>query len=247
MKHIAACALVAALLVLGTTAMAADATGVYVAPKFMGSDQHFEYSKVTTDYWGLPGFPMLPLTGTPKRREDGVLGGALAVGYDFFPRYALPLRAEVEYALRARSTVHYNGLTPVLPFNVDDTRQMSISTTFANVYYDLKTGTRFTPYIGGGVGLAFLHVKNTTADYFPPDTSVDQKNIVNFAWNIGAGLDYALDGNWSLDLGYRYCDFGRATGNVAKGNAFFFGGYWSYQAKSDVSAHEVALGLRYNF
>ena len=79
-RIIAIMALVLALALPGMAA--AQGSGMYLAPKFLMSIQD---------------------TGNMKRSQGGLgvddysqftLGGALAVGYDFWPQQLLPLRAE---------------------------------------------------------------------------------------------------------------------------------------------------------
>ncbi|MGD0586681.1 MAG: outer membrane beta-barrel protein, partial [Oryzomonas sp.] len=75
-----------------------------------------------------------------------------------------------------------------------------------NAFFDFHNYTPVTPYVGVGIGFATLHMSNTYA--------TDQNNTRNlmyprddatvFAYQLGAGLDIALNRRFSLDLGYRY-------------------------------------------
>ena len=58
----------------------------------------------------------------------------------------------------------------------------------------------------------------------------------NFAWQIGAGISFAASENISLDLCYRYVDYGDFSKTED----------WETD-KVDVSANEFYLGIRYNF
>ena len=87
-RTILALALLVALVLPGMAK--AEGTGMYLAPKFLMTIQE---------------------TGTIERSGMGgvdeysqfTLGGALAAGYDFWPQYLVPLRVELEYALRGNS------------------------------------------------------------------------------------------------------------------------------------------------
>ena len=87
-RTILALALLMALVLPGMAK--AEGTGMYLAPKFLMTIQE---------------------TGTIERSGMGgvdeysqfTLGGALAAGYDFWPQYLVPLRVELEYALRGNS------------------------------------------------------------------------------------------------------------------------------------------------
>jgi len=76
----------------------------------------------------------------------------------------------------------------------------------ANAFFDFHNYTPVTPYVGGGVGFASLQLTNTFATdannqrllMYPRD------NDTVFAYQVGAGLDIAINRLFSLDLGYRY-------------------------------------------
>jgi len=71
-----------------------------------------------------------------------------------------------------------------------------------NVWLDLDTGSGFTPYIGGGLGVADV-MPNITLD---PGNLAYQTNAFGLAGQIGVGVKFALADNMSLDLGYRLKD-----------------------------------------
>ena len=96
-----------------------------------------------------------------------------------------------------------------------------------NAYYDIDTGTKFTPYVGAGIGMAHLKAKDD--DWHNSKTT--------FAWQAGAGVSYAMTDNLALDLGYRYNDYGDVTldcGDDAK-------------EKFESTSHEFLFGVRYTF
>ena len=68
--------------------------------------------------------------------SEAAFGGALAAGYNFNNNFNMPIRTEVECSLRGNAG--------------GDKYSNSISTLFANAYYDIDTGTSLTPFIGGG-------------------------------------------------------------------------------------------------
>jgi len=71
-----------------------------------------------------------------------------------------------------------------------------------NAWYDFDTGSAFTPYIGGGAGLAVI---------MPDITNIfDDANDYEFktaavapAAQVGAGFKYQIADNIALDVGYR--------------------------------------------
>ena len=118
------------------------------------------------------------------------IGGGLAVGYDFWEKLTIPFRLEAEYMIR--STAHMEAGSKSF-------RSKAPQTMFANLYFDFHNETDFTPYVGGGVGAAFVGPEN------------------NFAWNIGGGVSYDISENWKASLGYRFVSFGKTENNHCKG------------------------------
>ena len=236
MKRLLAAAMLITVLALSEPIQAADLGGFYVAPKFFWSHQNQDSAKTESDY----SYTYTSIGVGDK--SDEAWGGALALGYDFKTKFGVPVRTELEYAVRSQSKVKTQAVDG--PYIYDNTRKMNISTLFANAFYDINTGTKFTPYVGGGIGLASISVKdNFSEGTYGYSTASSRKTVSNFAWNLSAGVAYSFDSNWALDLGYRYSDFGKVSGSTATDNT---GGY-VYKAKSDVTAHEVGLGLRYTF
>lgn len=202
---------VAVFFVLSTSsAQADDKCGFYLTPKIF-------YSHVKADIGGVVG-----------KYSDNVAGVALALGYDFNERNSIPIRTEIEFATRGKAETSVYGLwgTPVKgDFNV------RVSSLFANVYYDFHNQSDFTPYIGAGLGAARLkgESKVSSGGY----KFSGSKTEWDFAWNVGAGVAYKLTDMVSLDLGYRYSDFGSISEDGFD--------------DMDFTGHEVLLGVRFAF
>ncbi len=163
-------------------------------------------------------------------RSGYTVGGAL--GYNFIGM-GLPVRAEAEYLYHNQFKFNANNATTGA-----FTNKVDIHTAFANVYYDFKTDTAFTPYVGAGLGVAWINQKvSSTFSQWTASNDGDY-DATNFAWNVGAGVGYSLTDNVILDLGYRYTNFGDAK-KIENGAL-------SYTAK-DITSHEALLGLRYQF
>jgi len=170
---------------------------------------------------------------------DHVFGGALAVGYDFNKQHGAPVRAELEYGAFTRA----EGKANVLGGGTV-TMKTQAQTLFTNAYLDIPTGTQFTPYVGAGLGMAFL---NARADFEAPGSrqSYGSRNNTNFAWNVGAGVACEVVENVALDLGYRFAGLGEAKtkssgagGGLSQNDRF--------EAKN-LYMHQLSLGLRFSF
>lgn len=107
-----------------------------------------------------------------------------------------------------------------------------------NAFVDLHNQTPVTPYLGGGIGFAVLHISDTYATigntrqqfYSDDDDTV-------FAYQVGGGVDVALNRRFSLDIGYRY---------FATDKAHFSRGI-SDSSGVKFESHNAAVGFRMKF
>ena len=252
MKKISISVLALAM-VLGMAATAsAQPEGLYFAPKIGYS--HLKGKGTTTgtfhENWGLA--PMSSSSSGSK--GQAVLG--LAVGYDFKPVSDLPLRAEFEYAWRGKDEKYstaYRLVAPGLPtVNVTEKGKVGAQSFFVNAYFDIHNDTPVTPYIGAGLGLAVVSGEYRTSN----DAGIDELNLklsntkTNFAWNIGAGAAWKVAENVSLDLGYRYADFGKVKDSKTidlTGPPYNTPDLIEFAVDARATTHEVLLGLRFTF
>lgn len=94
----------------------------------------------------------------------------------------------------------------VLPGNINPGRgQIDAYTLMGNVWVDLPVFNNswgLTPYIGGGIGGALVDSQLTytgaNSAYGPQDSSVE------FAAQLGAGINWAFSDRFSAGLGYRF-------------------------------------------
>lgn len=120
-------------------------------------------------------------------------------------------------------------------------------TTLFNVYVDpfaaigMDTGA-FSPYLQGGIGWA----RNTTASMKFSSVTIHGATHDDVAWQIGAGLNYALTDHWKIDSSYRFLDMGqaRSSKNIINGVT---PSTLNQETRFDLQAHEVMLGLQYQF
>ena len=102
-----------------------------------------------------------------------------------------------------------------------------------NAYYDFKTGTPFTPYIGAGLGLAQVSVK----DLKVVGVTVADDDDVVFAYQFIAGVGYSLSKAVTLDLQYKYLATADPSFTDVTGSPF----------DAEYHSHNVMAGLRFNF
>lgn len=231
-KKLVMAALAAAFLLPVSQAGAADQTGVYVAPKFVFNIQHAKGE------WSMLDEPLDSDSKTAARA-----GGALAVGYDFSKTMNIPVRAELEYGIygRASKTKSFTAEEGSASLKTE----VGFQTLLLNAYYDIGTYSGFTPYVGGGLGLAFVRTEGTAlaapSGLDPVGLSFSDTKTV-FAGQIGLGCAYAITDYASVDLGYRFLMMGngKATYNVL--------GFEAAKVESKNNyAHQFMLGLRFTF
>ena len=119
----------------------------------------------------------------------------------------------------------------VKDLRANGTAELESQSLFLNAYYDIDTRTKFTPYVGGGIGYAKIEGSMSM-----PGMNISEDDT-NFAWQLGAGVAYAVNKNISVDFGYRYTGMGDLTANVYPTETF----------KIDVDSHKLLLGVRYTF
>lgn len=202
----------------------AENMGLYLAPKFLMSIQNSGRMEHSGSLSGA---------GIDQYSQF-TLGGALAVGYDFWPQQMLPLRAELELALRGNSETTWDGGL------MEEVKATWNSTTlFANLYWDFHNNTIVTPYVGGGIGMAFNYAGYDFTTRSGDTFSGDERST-NFAWNLGLGAAFTINDHFSIDAAYRFASLGYNDVSVASGGRQYSIGNTSY-------ANEFMLGLRYGF
>ena len=154
--------------------------------------------------------------------------GLLSAGYGF----GNGLRSEIELGGRTNGVDKLNGNA----VTQSDGRVNAYS-AMLNLLYDINTGTAFTPYIGGGIGWAFLDVNDAKRiNGFSVDDSDNR-----FAYQGIVGVAYSLSPQWKLSLDYRY--FATLDPEFTAKNS----AGTSVKVDSDYNTHSVMLGLRYHF
>lgn len=160
--------------------------------------------------------------------DPGVYVGGTG-GYDFG---FLRLEGELSYRHAGLDTITENG---VRFRNVDG--DLGVFSGMFNAFLDLHNPSRVTPYLGGGIGFASVHISDTTA--FTNTGKVflyeDSSDTV-FAYQVGAGMDIALTSRYSLDVGYRYFHTDKAQLN---------GDFISSELRFE--SHNAMVGFKFKF
>jgi opacity protein-like surface antigen len=109
----------------------------------------------------------------------------------------------------------------------------SAFSVMGNGYYDFDTGTRWKPYLGGGLGFANVNFSGIGINGRP----VTDDNDLAFAYQAMAGVGYQLTPRGTLFAGYRYFAVDDPTFDDASGG----------KLHSEFATHNVELGYRLSF
>ena len=120
------------------------------------------------------------------------------------------------------------------------------STVFlANAYIDLGTWNCLTPFIGFGIGGAY----NTFSDLTDIGIATSGNGIgtnasqLNFAWALHAGLAYNVTQNFTMELSYRYLNYGSVSDQI-----YCMGGCIPDTYKlQNLTSQDFRFGMRWRF
>ncbi|ACL59417.1 outer membrane protein [Methylobacterium nodulans] len=230
-----------------------------------------------------PKLSTLPQPDPVRYYNSDIGGGGFAgvgIGYQFNPwlrgdvtgeyRFSAGLRTNDSIDAKVPYTVQGpDGLRGVFSDHTDETTNghLSSGVVLANVYADLGTWYGVTPFIGGGVGVAFNHLSgfsdsslnlirynlidaagNVGTDVYSQGGVsggiYKSRTTTSLAWALHAGLSYAVTPGLKLELAYRYMNLGEARTGVL--NCFCGASYAPIKIK-DIESHDIKLGMRWMF
>ena len=196
---------------------------------------NFDQSKIPADISGA----FVPNAGG-NMDFDMAFAGEITAGIKYGN-----VRAELEAAFRSASEDDYelyNGKIMSIPTEIETSTSVRHNSYMANLYYDFSiSGSKWTPYVGAGIGFGTYRQKATVEVDIPDalagavagmgfpvgEMTVANDKLTEFEWQVGLGAAYNFNEDWVFDIGYRF-----NSSNVA--------GEFVY-------AHEVKLGARYSF
>jgi len=181
--------------------------------------------------------------------DIGFIG--VGAGYAFNSWLRADVTAEYRLTSHMRNVELDNNNTPLN--GADDginvtTGKVRAIVGLANVYADLGTWNRVTPFIGLGVGFANLSATNFHdvgfAGHIGGAGSAPDRTKTNLAWAVHAGAAFDVTSNLKLVAGYRYLNMGKfASGSINCGAVV---ACYSVNMKN-YDSHDVKVGFRYTF
>ncbi|QBF33185.1 outer membrane protein [Thalassococcus sp. S3] len=138
------------------------------------------------------------------------------------------LRAEVEFGYRSGDTSSISGA-------LGGSGDFAATILMVNGYYSFPTATasRWTPYVGAGLGYV-TEIDFDVAGGASPGEYSDRGGL---AGQIMAGVDYALSDQLTLNTELRYVSAGSVD----------LAGPGGSQLSADFDSLDVLIGLRFNF
>ena len=166
--------------------------------------------------------------------DDGfVVGGAIGLDTKWIDRKTNALRLELEYAYRESEVDDHQLAGADL---AGSNGEFSANSFMTNVIFDMFKERPISAYIGGGIGVAFVNFDNFSAT----GTRVLDDDDAVFAYQGIAGVEYAIDKQWSLFGEYRY--FGMEEADVT-----LLPDAGGLERHLDMDSHNFGAGLRLKF
>jgi len=189
-------------------------------------------------YIGADGDVALPRSNTITGSTDGSVdykssseGGDVALGYE--PQSLSGAMGDVR--LEVQGGYHPFKLQDVIADGVssDSNGNLRIATLMGNAYFDLRTNSGLTPYVGAGAGDAYIDFARNNGF----DATKSQDNRLGY--QLMGGVSYTMPSMPKLDwsVGYRYLgttgpQFATTTGDI------------KFDA---LHASNVEAGIKYHF
>ena len=170
---------------------------------------------------GMPGFPDDRYVSKGSDTTGQISG---FVGYQwrraniYFPAISLSFEYIHTFPISINGDIFVNDLpdTKNFTYKYDISQELPM----AKLKLDLYQWKQFMPYISGGVGAAINHVSNYSDTPIPWATLMQRRfgftsaTTTQFTGSFGAGLDYWLNYNSQISVGYELAYYGKArTGN----------------------------------
>lgn len=173
----------------------------------------------------------------------------VGIGYDFSRRFRFDLTGEY------RGKSNFRGLDTYFDAggacggdNICTNEYEGIKSEWlmmTNAYWDIATVHGITPYVGAGVGLAAV----TLRDFQDVNQEAgaihwaEDNTEWNFAWALHAGVAYEISDALTLDMAYRYVNMGDGETGQFSPAATNPGAL----TVEDIESHDVMVGLRWQW
>lgn len=176
--------------------------------------------------------------------EPSFTGGA-GVGYMWTPNWRTDFTVDVHSIMHTEQTG--TGVGPLAAGGTafgtaEDKTKMMSTILLLNGYYDFRTGTPWTPYIGGGLGFA---VNQLTQSYSQSQayylvTGSQRSTTTTFAAAAMVGVSYDFSSFFAIDVNYRFLHVGGSDVTLSP-----IGLPASTVEIGDLNEHQIRAGFRF--
>ena len=148
-----------------------------------------------------------------------IAGITLGVGYIVSPAWRVDATAEIRPRFSFEGHSNYIRQDPKA-VSADASSFSAMLSAYADLPgLGMPRFGPFSPFVGGGIGLSRIDVDDMQLDFPVTMVTIPGGSRTNFAWMLTAGLSTSLGERMTLDLAWRYTDFGavetgRGTGRT---------------------------------
>lgn len=168
---------------------------------------------------------------------DDTVSVGVGVGYQWNRYFRTDVTADYRfqsdfYSRTACAVACVGGFTT-------DESDIEVWTFLLNGYFDLGYYHGFTPYIGAGLGFAYIDISRLVQTAGPvPNAPIPGGDDFVFAASATAGVSYSFTEFLKMDANYRYVYYDDFTGDAdSSGTRLTY---------NDIGSHEFRVGLRYS-
>lgn len=167
------------------------------------------------------------------------IGGGAGIEWNDWLRFDVTAEYRAKTQIKAYGSYTNGGGT----YGDSYTGDLKSWVFLANAFVDLGTWECFTPFVGAGIGGAYVTMANLTDTGIGTSGRGTGRNSSqwNLAWALYAGVGYNVTKNLTIDLTYRYLNYGEVTDAIdceggCNADSYKF---------SNLHSNDIMLGLRW--
>lgn len=175
----------------------------------------------------------------PRGFSGGIQGG---YNHQFSNQFVLGLEADVNYTDLKKTRRAVGTVSSVIHTVTNTVESSWVATIRPRIGFAFD---QFLVYGTGGLAIANLEGGATivsSGNYL----KAGSKDSTKIGWVAGAGVEYALNKNWSLKTEYLYTDLGKVKFTTRHLTGSSFTGY-NESFSQDLAYHTVRVGVNYKF
>ena len=154
------------------------------------------------------------------------------------------LRSEVTYSytdLKYKRTIAYKKNPTMIP---EYKQKVNIQTGMINLFYDVVTYQKLTPYIGFGLGYANINPKEASVISKGGNTYYQSNKSENLTYALMGGLSINITDKINFDIGYKFQDFGKVKPLYSPN---MLAAAQQVKKGFKIKTHSGTIGVRYSF